>query len=492
MTQVKSAVPPDGEPVLGDMSSAEFRQWGRAAVDWIAAYMDGVEAHPVLAQVHPGDLLSALPAVAPEEREAFAEIFEDFQRLIVPGLTHWNHPSFFGYFAITGSGPGTVAELLSAALNVNAMVWRTSPAGTELEQRVVAWLRDLVGLPEPFEGVIQDTASTSTLTALTAARHRAYPLIRDRGWGALPRGRVYASAEAHSSVDKAAIVLGFGREGLCRIPVDDRFRMLPAALRDALRSDVEKGVKPVAIVATLGTTSTSSVDPVRELADLAAEFEAWLHVDAAYAGTAAILPEMRDLFDGWERADSLVFNPHKWLFTPLDCSILLTRSPAELRESTALTPEYLSTPEDEDVTNLMDYGIALGRRFRALKLWFVLRYFGARGLRGRLREHVRMARTFAEWVEGEEGWEVLAPVPFSTVAFRYVGAEVSEADRDARNLAIMTRVNATGRAFLSHTRLGRHVALRLSIGNLRTTEAHVREAWELLKTAALTVQGESD
>ncbi len=333
-------------------------------------------------------------------------------------------------------------------------------------------------------GVLQDTASTSTLTALTAARHRAHPTVRDRGLAGLPPGRIYASAEAHSSVDKAAIVLGLGREGLRRVPVDDEFRMLPGALRDAMRADRSRGVSPLAVVATIGTTSTSSVDPVSDIAEITREFEAWLHVDAAYAGPAAMLPEARSLFEGWEQADSIVFNPHKWLFTPLDCSVLLTRVPDQLRAATALTPEYLRTPEDDRTLNLMDYGIALGRRFRALKLWFVLRYFGAAGLRDRLREHIRIARAFATWVERESHWELVAPVPFSTVVFRFSPEGESKDALDARNLAIMEGVNASGGAFLSHTRLNGRIALRLSVGNLRTRERHVAKTWDLLREAA--------
>lgn len=453
-------------------------------MDWIARYLDEVEGYPVLSRVRPGEIRDELPARAPEEGEGFAEILEDFDDVILPGITHWNHPAFHGYFAVTGSGPGILGEMLAAALNVNAMVWRSSPAATELEELVLDWLRDLVGLPEGFVGVIQDTASVGTLGALCAARHRAYPEVRQEGLFGLSRGRVYASEEAHSSVEKAVIALGLGQAGLRRIETDAEFRMRPDALRSAMEEDRRAGVRPLAVVATVGTTSTSSADPVGRIAEVSREHGAWLHVDAAYAGAAAMVPELRELFLGWEDADSVVFNPHKWLFTPVDCSVLLTRSPEVLKGALSLTPEYLRTGEEGVATNLMDYGIALGRRFRALKLWFVLRYFGAEGVRDRIRHHVQIARTFAEWVDGEPGWERIAPVPFSTVVFRYAPSGWSDEERDAFNLAILDRVNASGEAFLSHTRLRGHICLRLSVGNLRTRTRHVARTWEILRHAA--------
>ena len=465
------------------MSPEEFRAWGHASVDWIARYLHEVERYPVLSRVRPGELREGLPPHPPEAGQEFGGIFADFESQIVPAITHWNHPSFHGYFAVTGSGPGILGELLTAALNVNAMVWRSSPAGTELEQHVLDWLRELVGLPAGFTGVIQDTASVGTLTALCAARHRAYPTSRADGLWGLPRGRVYASAEAHSSVEKAIIALGLGREGLVRIPTDAEYRMRPDALAAAVEEDVARGIEPVAVVATVGTTSTSSADPVGAIADVTERHGVWLHVDAAYAGASAIVPELRTHFHGWERAESVVFNPHKWLFTPMDCSVLLTREPAVVRDSLSLTPEYLRTSEDPVATNLMDQGIALGRRFRSLKLWFVLRYFGAEGVRSRIREHVRLARAFADWVDTEPGWERVAPVPFSTVAFRYAFG-LEGAGADAANLAIMEAVNASGEAFLSHTRLREGICLRLSIGNLRTEERHLARTWRLLRDVA--------
>ena len=466
------------------MPPEELRRWGHQVVDWIADYLAEVGELPVLPRVQPGELLAALPPSPPEQGEAFGEILADFRSCVVPAVTHWNHPAFFAYFATTGSGPGILGELLAAALNVNAMVWRSSPAGTELEELATSWVRQLVGLPDGFEGVINDTASSSSLYALAAARESGAPETREEGLVAAPRLRVYASSEAHSSIDKAVITLGLGRSGIRKVPADGEFRTDVAALRAAVAEDVRRGIRPLAVVATLGTTSTTSVDPVAALADVAAEHGMWLHVDAAYAGPAAALPELAHHFRGWERADSVVLNPHKWLFTPVDCSILFCRRPERLAEAFSLTPEYLRTREEGAARNLMDYGVSLGRRFRALKLWFVLRYFGVEGVRARLREHIRMARTLAAWIEEEEGWELVAPVNFSTVVFRRVlpGTGLEEENRVNREL--LDRLNDTGEVFLSHTVLGGRMAIRLAIGNLRTTATHVRRAWELLREAA--------
>ncbi len=372
--------------------------------------------------------------------------------MIVPGLTHWNHPRFFAYFAISGSEPGILAELVASALNVNAMLWKTSPAATELEELTLDWLRQLLGLPEGLHGHIEDTASTSTLAALAVARDQA------------PGGAVVCSEHAHSSVDKAARLLGMP---LRKVPVDGEFRLRP----DALALD-----GAAAVVATVGTTSSTSVDPVPEIADLCERAGVWLHVDAAYAGSAAVCEEFRWALAGCERADSLVVNPHKWLFTPIDCSCLYTRRPDAFRNAFSLVPDYLRTSE-EDVTNLMEYGPALGRRFRALKLWAVMRCYGREGLQALIREHARLARLFASWVEAEPGWEIAAPYPFSVVCFR---RDASDED----NEALLGRVNATGEIFMSGTRLDGRYVLRLAVGNSRTTEADVRRAWDVLKACS--------
>ena len=469
---------------VGDMDAEEFRRHAHAAVEWMADYLREVGDLPVLAPVHPGEIAARLPAEAPREPEAMEAILDDFRRVVVPGVTHWNHPGFLAYFAITGSGPGIIGEMLAAALNTNAMLWRTGPAQTELEERTLDWLRALLGLPAEFRGTIQDTASISTLVAIAAAREAALPGAREDGLAGAPPLRVYASEEVHSSIDRAGITLGHGVRGTRKIPTDAAFRMDPAALRDAIREDREAGMLPICVVATVGTTSTSSIDPVPAIAAVCEQEGVWLHVDAAYGGSAALAPELRHVLDGAERADSLVVNPHKWMFVPVDCSALYTRRPEVVRQAFSLVPEYLRTPEGGGVTNLMDYGPALGKRFRALKLWMVLRAFGAEGMAARIREHVRLARAFAAWVEAEAGWETLAPVPLSLVVFRHRPAGMDDREVDAHNERLMARVNAGGRVFLSHTRVRGRIGVRLAVGNLRTTEAHLREAWELLREAA--------
>ena len=473
------------------MDDTEFRRHGYALVDWIAEYLSGSERYPVLPRVAPGDVRQALPAHAPEAGEPFDDILRDFERIIVPALTHWNHPGFLAYFATSGSAPGVLAEFLTAALNQQAMLWRTSPAATELEEVTLGWLRDLLGLPDAFSGVIYDTASMSTLHGLAAARHAAVAGVREHGLAGrsgVGRVRVYCSEHAHSSVDKAVILLGLGQEALRRIPADDQYRMDAPALARAIQQDVDEGIRPVAVVATLGTTSTTSVDPVGAVADICATHDVWLHVDAAYAGVAALIPEHRTTFAGWERADSIVLNPHKWLFVPFDLSAFYCRRMEVVRAAFSLVPDYLQTPEGaHGVTNLMDTGIQLGRRFRALKLWMVLRSLGAEAIRGILAEHMRLARLFAAWVDAHTEFERVAPVPFSVVCFRATPAVLPPSDHDRFNERLLESVNATGEVFLSHTRLHDRFVLRLAIGHLRTTESHVARAWQLLTehTAAL-------
>jgi len=425
-----------------------FTEDGHAAVDWAARYLERVDELPVLAQVQPGELSAKLPAAPPEHAEPFANVLRDLDELVVPALTHWQHPRFFAYFAVTSSEPAILAELLAAAMNPVALNWRSSPASTELELRVVDWVRQLLGLPDGWHGHIEDAASTSTLAALIAAR-------RHTG-----RNVVVCSEHAHSSVEKDARMLGME---LRKAPVDDELRM---------RTDVELSDAAI-VVAAVGTTSFASVDPVRELADRAHAAGAWLHVDAAYAGSSWILPEQRWSQDGVELADSVVVNASKWLMVPMDCSLLWTSRPDDFRAAFSLVPEYLRTPED--VYALSDYGPVLGRRFRSLKLWAVLRCFGAEGLRAIHREHIRLARLFADWVEADAEWELAAPQRFSLVVFRRHGS-------DEENEAILERVNRSGEIFLSHTKLDGRYVLRLAIGNARTTEDDVRRAWEVLNT----------
>ena len=474
---------------LGDMPSSELEPAARAVADWISDYLTGVARYPVLARVRPGEIRDQLPPAMPEKGEGFPVMLRDFEELLLPGVTHWNHPGFFAYFSITGSAPGVLGEMLASALNVNAMVWRSSPVGTELEEVTLAWLRDLLGLPKVYDGTINDTASSSSLYALAAARETKMPEAGEFGLSGLPRGRFYASEQAHSSIDKAVITLGFGRAGIRKIPTDEAFRMVPGELRRAVEEDLEAGITPLGVVATLGTTSTTSVDPVAAIGEIAREFDLWLHVDAAYGGPAASVPELRPLFTGWDQADSIVVNPHKWLFTPIDCSVLYVRDPEKLRKAFSLTPEYLTTSEAGVARNLMDYGVSLGRRFRSLKLWFVMRYFGAEGIRDRIRQHVEMAREVAAWVDAAPDWERVAPVPFSTVVLRFAPEGSSEDEQDRLNHAIMDRVNESGEFFLSHTVLNGRVCLRIALGNLRTRWEHLERCWDHLGEAARSATG---
>jgi aromatic-L-amino-acid/L-tryptophan decarboxylase len=460
-----------------------FRDQAHRLADWIADYLDDPSRYPVLSRVRPGAIRDALPPDAPAHGESYERIFADFERILVPGLTHWNHPGFFAYFAISASEPGVLAEFLAAALNQQAMLWRTSPAATELEEVALGWLRKLIGLPEQFEGVIYDTASVSTLHALAAAREASVPDVRAAGLAGradLAGVRVYCSEHAHSSVDKAVILLGLGHDALVRLRADAQFRLQPSLLADRIRADRAAGWLPLAVVATVGSTSSTSVDPVAAIAAICEAERVWLHVDAAYAGVAAMVPGWEWILDGAARADSLVVNPHKWLFTPFDLSALYCRRMDVLRQAFSLTPEYLQTSEGAaGVRNLMDTGIQLGRRFRALKLWMILRHFGADGLRARLAEHMRLARLFASWVDASDTFEVAAPVPFSVVCFRLRGGR-----SDDDHQRVLDAVNASGDVFLSHTKLDGRYVLRLAIGNLHTAEPHVRRAWELLTSAA--------
>jgi aromatic-L-amino-acid decarboxylase len=476
-----------------DLSSDQIHAALTRVTAWIERYLADVERYPVLAQVTPGEIAANLPASPPPNAETMDVILDDFERILLPGITHWNHPGFFAYFAITGSAPGIAAEMLAAALNVNAMLWRTSPAATELEQRALDWLRQMLGLADEWFGVINDTASISTLYALAAAREAKPELdIRTKGMAGraeLPVLRVYTSAHSHSSVDKAAITLGFGHENVVHVEVDDAFRLRADALAEHVRNDRAHGFLPLAVIATVGTTSTASIDPVPAIAEICLREDLWLHVDASYAGSAAVLPELRAIMEGVERADSLVVNPHKWLFTPVDISALFTRRPDVLRRAFSLVPEYLTTTEQDAVVNLMDYGVQLGRRFRALKLWMVIRAFGVSGIAERLRAHIVLARDFASWIDAEPGWTLAAPQMFSLVCFRYAPRELPDEECDRLNERILNEVNASGRVYLSHTKLDGRFVLRLSIGNLRTEERHVTEAWRLLRDAASTAAG---
>jgi len=458
-----------------DMPPEEFRRHGHEVVDWIADYLAGIRDYPVLPAVAPGELSRSLPDKPPEHGEAMKEILEDFRELIVPASTHWNHPRFHGYFSISSAAPGVLAEALIAALDMNGMLWKTSPASTELEQVTLGWLRQWIGLPEEFFGVIFDTASVGVLHAIVAAREARDPEARRRGHR---RPLVaYISEQTHSSVEKAAIAAGVGQEFVRKIPVDAEYRMRTRALAEQVRLDREAGLLPFFVVATVGTTSVTSIDPVAEISAVAEQEGLWLHVDGAYGATAAIAKEFRWVLDGAERADSLVISPQKWLFTPMDLSVFYTRRPDVLRAAFSLAPEYLRTAEDANVVNYMDYSLPLGRRFRALKLWFLMRYFGREGTARRIRNHVAWAREFAGWVEADERFELVAPVPLSLVCLRYRGS-----DEDNRRL--LEQVNGSGKIFLSHNVLDGRFVLRYALGNVRTSREDVVFGWDLIQRTA--------
>ncbi len=471
-----------------DISPEIFKDHAHKAVDWIAEYLEDMSQYPVLARTRPGDLKARIPKSPPSSSEPLETIMDDFREIILPGITHWNHPRFFAYFSITSSYPGIIGEMLCSALNVNAMLWKTSPSATELEEVVTDWLRQMLGLPEQFNGVINDSASVSSLCALAAAREHTGLNIRENGLagGNLPRLRIYTSEEAHSSIEKAAIVLGIGQRGVKKIPTDEAFRMNVKALAQSVEEDIQRGIKPICIIPTIGTTSTTSIDPVKEISDLCERYGIWMHVDAAYGGSAATIEEMRPLFTGWETADSIVVNPHKWLFTPIDCSILYCRRPEVLKQAFSLTPEYLRTTEADKVTNLMDYGVSLGRRFRALKLWMVIRALGAEGIANTIREHISYAKRLEKMIQGTPNFELLAPVPFSTIVFRFSPkpATGNIAELNTLNEKLMESVNQTGQVFLSHTKLRGKFGIRLTIGNIKTTWEDVALAWDIIQQKA--------
>ena len=448
----------------------EFREWGHKLIDWVADYLESPERYPVLPAVRPNEIVNALPRTGPRRGESIEQIFADFERLILPGITHWNHPAFFAYFANTSSPPAILAELLAAALNANGLLWKTSPAVTELEIATLGWLLDWFDLPCQWFGMILDTASTATLHGLAAARVASAPETREKG---APRNLiVYCSDQAHSSVEKGAMALGFGREQVRKIESDEAFRMRTDKLANAIASDKEHGLQPCCVVATVGTTSTTSIDPVPEIANIARREKLWLHVDAAYAGPAALLPERRWILEGADQADSFVFNPHKWLMVPVDCSLLYCARPDALRNAFSLVPEYLRT-QDEGL-NLMDYAIPLGRRFRALKLWFVLRYYGREGLAEQIRDQVKMAAELRARIEGDTRFEICAPSPLSVVCFRLKGPDES-------NRRLLEAVNATRRFFISHTVLNGRYVLRIAIGNAGATRDTLDRLWNLIE-----------
>jgi|SRR5215467_5718271 len=459
------------------MSPEEFRAAAHEAVDWIADYLRDARQYPVLPRIQPGHLVDCLPKTGPLRGEPIEAILGDFRELIVPATTHWNHPRFLAYFANSASGPGILGEMLCAALNSNHMLWKTGPAAAELEQVALGWLRQWLGLPDQFFGMIHDTASTATMHAVMAAREAAAPQIRIAG--EYPPLVLYASEHANFSVDRAALVAGIGLNHIRHIAIDDEFRMIPKALETAIESDLAAGKRPFCVVPTLGTTSSASLDPLPAIVAIARRYRLWLHIDAAYAGPAALLDEYKGILDGAEAADSLVVNPHKWLFTPMDLSILYTRRPEVFRRALSLeeTPAYIAAAGGERAVNFSEYALSLGRRFRALKLWFVLRYYGREGIEKILREHIRIAHDLAAWIREDPDFELAAPVMFSLVCFRLRGT-------DEQNRELLDRVNVTGEAFLSGTMLHGRFVLRVAIGNIGTTAPDVEHVWGLVKKEA--------
>jgi aromatic-L-amino-acid decarboxylase len=462
-------------PALLSGLSQDFSAAATQHLDWLLDYFNRVRDLPVVTAVQPGETAAKLPPLAPDIGEPLDRILTDFESIILPALTLWNHPRFFAYFSVSSSPPSILADLLISALNVNAMFWKASPAATELEQVTLAWLREWLQLPPAFFGIIYDTASIGVLHALAAARERIDPEVRTRG----TRNdlTIYISEQTHSSSEKAALTLGFGQQNVRKVPVDADFRMRADLLHSSIEQDIAAGKRPCCIVASIGSTSTSAIDPVPEIAAIAEHFGIWLHVDAAYAGSAAVLPEMQSTFAGAERADSVLLNPHKWLYVSIDCSVLYTRHPEILKRAFSLSADYLPASANDRELNYMDYGVQLGRRFRALKLWYVLRYYGREGISQLLRASIAYAQLFKELLEADPDFELCAPVPFSLVCFRH-------RSDNAFNSALLSAINASGKAFLSQTLLNGRVVLRFAIGNWQTTESDVRATWDLLRDSA--------
>jgi aromatic-L-amino-acid decarboxylase len=479
--------------VHGDTPPEQFRRQLHELADWIADFREHLEQLRVAPDGKPGTIRARIPKRAPEEAESFERILNDVDRIIVPGMVHWSHPMFLGYFGWTATGPGILGEILSAPLNVNAMTWRTCPAATELETVVIDWLRQWVGLSDEFGGVIYDTASVGIMHALAVAREEAAPATRKLGLTHrdLPRLRIYTSDQAHSSAEKAAIALGLGEENVIRIPSDDQFRMDANSLAHSVAEDQQNGLRPMAVIATVGTTSTASVDPVHDIGNLCRKARIWLHIDAAYGGGFAMVPEYEWIRKGWELADSIVINPHKTLFVPLDFSVLYVRNLARLRHVFSLVPEYLRGDTLEAEKNYMDYGIQLGRRFRALKAWVIWRSLGRAGVVARLREQIRLANLLADWIKKDDRFELFAQPGMGVVCFRLVGEQPNEVEVDQLNSDIVERINASGRAYLTQTKLRSRTVMRIGLGNVLTTEEHLRKGWELIRETAEAVRPKS-
>lgn len=468
------------------MDRETFRRYGYELIDWLADYMDTVEDYPVRSSVEPGTIREQLPQEAPLTGESMDSLFQDFKDIIMPGMSHWQHPSWFAFFPANNSPPSVLAELLTAGLGAQCMVWETSPAASELEEAVLEWLRKMLGLPQGMAGVIQDTASTATLCALLTAREVATDFMVNESGFQKPL-TVYASEETHSSIEKGVKISGYGRENLRYIPTDSQYALIPEELDRAIQKDKQEGRQPACVVATLGTTSSTAMDPLEAIGTICKAHNLWLHVDAAFAGAAAILPEYRHLFCGLEHAHSFVFNPHKWLLTNFDCSAYYVRDPQLLKRTMAIDPAYLQTAHDTQVNNYRDWGIQLGRRFRALKLWFVLRYYGVQGLQNMLRHHIQLAHTFRDWVESHPHFELMAPVPLSLVCFRLHSEGLGLKELNRLNERLLKRVNDRGEVYLTSTTLRDSFVLRLAVGQRTTEKRHVEKAWHFLQEEGHTL-----
>jgi aromatic-L-amino-acid decarboxylase len=468
---------------------AAFRAEAHRMADRIADYFEQIEQYPVKSQLKPDEILSQLPASPPQESESMAQVMADFEKIILPGITHWQNPNFFAFFPANSSYPSVLAEMLTAALGQQGMIWETSPAAAELEERVMEWLKQMCGLPDHWTGVIQDTASASTLAALLTAREKVTGFrVNEEGFLATDKLRVYCSTETHSSIEKAVKIAGIGRKNLIKIPVDENFAMQSSALRDAIEADLEAGFQPLCVIATIGTTGSTAVDPIREIGEICKKHYIWLHVDAAYSGTALVLPEMRHFADGLELADSYVFNPHKWMFTNFDCSAYFVRDPEMLIRTFEILPEYLKTRTRGQVNDYRDWGVALGRRFRALKLWFVIRNFGVEGIRQKVRLHLELAQWLADKIRQSAEFELLAPVDFSLVCFRYLPSGITDEIRiNEINERLLQTLNASGKLYMTHTKLNGKYTLRMVIAQTYVEKYHVENAWRLIRETAKTI-----
>jgi aromatic-L-amino-acid decarboxylase len=466
------------------MNSKEFRRNAHKVADWMADFMEGIEKYPVKSTCAPGEVLSALPVHPPAEGEAFDVLMDDVERTILPGITHWQSPNFFAYFPANTSGPSILAEMITATLGAQCMMWETSPAAAELEERMMEWLKEMTGLPAGFSGVIQDSASTATLVALISARERITEFQTNEIGFLTNRYRVYCSSEAHSSVEKAVKIAGLGKQSLVKVDVDQSLRMIPEKLEESLAEDIKAGLIPCCVVAALGTTGTCSFDPLHEIAAICKRFHVWLHVDAAYAGSAFVLPAFRHYLKGIEKADSYVFNPHKWMFTNFDCSAYFVKNKGSLIRSFEILPEYLKTRNDRKVNNYRDWGIQLGRRFRALKLWFVIRSMGAEGIRKKISDHIHWAANLAEIIRKEPGFELFEPQNMGLVCFRIVADGKTDEAIDLMNQQLLNQLNDSGSVYLSHTKIHQRYFLRMSIGQTEVQEKHVEQAWNTIKAFA--------